>query len=78
MDDREEMEAFARIEWPGVLVRVKMAGQPATIAKLGADRLEEVIARWLAKYPPSPSSFPSPRSTVPQTGAATGRRKRGR
>lgn len=76
MDEREEMEAFARIEWPGVLVRVKMHGQPATIARVAADRLEEVERRWLEKYPPIASTSLSRLSSARPTGQGIGRRKR--
>lgn len=77
--EREELEAWARVEWPGVLVRMKRDGATEwEHLRLGPDKLEEFEARWLAKYPPIPSSYPSPQSTARPTGAGTGRRKQRR
>lgn len=76
--EREELEAFARIEWPGVLMRVTLNGQPTKIVRVAADRLEEVEARFLALDPLSLSSSAFRQTNAPPTGAGTGRRKRGR
>ena len=78
-EEREELEAFARIEWPGVLVRMKRDGATEyEHLKLPAERLEEFEARWLAKYPPLSGSSTYRPSSALRTGAGTGRRKQRR